>query len=397
MSASIENIQEELRKHQLDGWLLYVWRDVNPVASGVLGLPEDQQRTRRAFYWIPGSGAPCKLQHAIEPHTLEQLPGEARRYLSYQSLQSELKEMLGGAKRIAMEYSENALIPTVSWVDGGLLELVRSFGIQVASSAELIQVFEATLSDLQIRSHIFAGERCRDIARRAFRLAMDRIRDEKPIREMELQAFIMQQFEEHRLQTDHAPIVAIDAHASDPHYDPSMGGDAEIVEGTVLLIDLWARQADMARAIYADQTWMGFMGEKVPEQVQRVWELVRDARRAGYDFVAERLAKDERVEGREVDDVVRAPIEKAGYGEYFFHRTGHSITTSDHGSGANIDNLETKETRPLIPRTLFSIEPGVYLPEFGVRSENNVLITPENKPYLVEGTDQEELITFLTD
>lgn len=394
MRASIEAIQEQLRKQNLDGWFLYVWRDVNPVACTLLELPAGGQRTRRAYYWIPANGSPRKLQHAIEPHTLAHLPGEADRYLSYTSLQEGIANLLKGAKRVAMEYSPNCLIPTVSWVDAGTVEYVRSCGVQVASSAELIQFFEATLNDDQIATHFDASAKCRDIAHEGFAEVGRRIRAGKTVREFEIQSYLMDLFAKNDLITDHPPIVAANANASDPHYCPTAEKDEEIKAGDVLLIDLWARGNAPENCIYADQTWMGFIGAEadIPARVKEVWELARDARRAGFELVKSRLEAGETVYGWEVDDAVRKPIEDAGLGDYFIHRTGHSMSTVDHASGANIDNLETKELRPLIPRTLFSIEPGIYLPKFGVRTENNVLITEDNRAVLADDTDQENLI-----
>ncbi len=392
MKAPLQDVQAKLKELELDGWLLYVWRDVNPVAVAVLSLPEGQVRTRRCFYWIPAEGAPLKLLHRIEPFTLAHLPGEERRYLSYISLREALEEILRDARRIAMEYSPQGAIPTVSWVDAGMVELVRGCGVEVVSSADLIQYFEATLTDAQISTHFIAAERCRTIAAEAFEEVGRKLRAGKRVRETDVQAFIMRRFDELDLTTDHPPIVAADANASNPHYNPKPGEDSLIVPGQVLLIDLWAKLHEEV-AVYADQTWMGVIGAgPVPPRVQEVWELVRDARRAGWKLVQDRYAHGEPVHGWEVDEACRLRIEEAGYGEYFTHRTGHSITTEGHGSGANMDNLETRELRCLIPRTLFSIEPGVYLPEFGIRSEFNVLIDPLGAVVVAEGTDQEDLI-----
>jgi Xaa-Pro aminopeptidase len=394
MTHSIETIQEQLKKLNVDGWLLYVWRDRNPTALATLGMPPEGHISRRAFYFIPTVGEPRKLQHSIEPHTLEHLPGSEIKYLSYQSLQSQLKVLIGDAKKIAMEYSPNALIPTVAWVDAGTIELVRSFGVEIESSAELIQQFEAVLSDDQIESHMRAAVAIRDIAREGFEYVHAMLVTGTMVREYDVQQLIMRRFEENHLITDHPPIVAANKHASDPHYCPEPGSDSEFEPGDIILIDLWAREDDNPLSIIADETWMGYMGTTVPDKMQEVWETARDARRAGFNLVQSRMEQGQAVHGWEVDDAVRAPIVAEGYGDYFIHRTGHSITTETHGSGANIDNLETKELRPLIPRTLFSLEPGIYLPEFGVRTENDVLITPDGRPIVADGCDQEDLITF---
>jgi Xaa-Pro aminopeptidase len=391
MRASIEQIQERLQQLKIDGWLFHVWRNVNPVAITTLGLDEEDMRTRRCYYFVPAEGEPRKLQHAIEPHSLSHLPGQSMQYLSYQSLRRQIGAILGSTKTIAMEYSHNCLIPTVSWVDAGTIELVRSTGVEIVSSAELIQYFEATLDDEQISSHFRASEHCRKIAHDAFAEIGRRIRDGKAPTEYEIQKYIMNRFEAEDLIWDGDPIVAANAHASDPHYSPDPEHSSTLKEGDLILIDLWSKETQ-AGAVYADQTWMGYIGDTPPADRIEIWELVRDARRAGMKLIEDRIATGDSVHGWEVDDAVRKVIVDAGHGEAFIHRTGHSITTLDHGSGANIDNLETKDLRPLIPRTCFSIEPGVYLPEFGVRSENNVMIMPDGGMKIAEGCDQKDLI-----
>lgn len=391
MATNIEAIQIKLREEKLDGWLFHIWRNVNPVAIATLGLSEEEMRSRRCYYFIPAEGTPKKLQHVIEPHSLESLPGEDHSYLSYTSLAEGLKTILSGAKTVAMEYSPNCLIPTVSWVDGGTIELVRSTGVEVVSSAELIQFFEATLSDEQIETHFSASELTKNIAYDAFAEVSRRMREGNAPTEYEIQQYITGRFREAGFVWEGDPIVAVNEHASDPHYSPPAEGSATLKPGDVLLIDLWAKH-DTSGAVYADQTWMGYLGEQPPAEVQQHWELVRDARRAGMALVEQRLSAGEPVHGWEVDDATRAVIVEAGVADYFIHRTGHSITTADHGNGANIDNLETKDLRPIIPRTCFSIEPGVYLPKVGMRSENNVVIMPDGTPRIAEGCDQEDLI-----
>lgn len=391
MDSKIKAIQAKLKEEKLDGWLFYIFRETNPVAESVLELPVGQHRSRRCYYWIGAEGNPVKLMHRIEPHTIENLPGETRFYLSYQSLREELSNIVNGVNRIAMEYSPDCMIPTVSWVDGGTIDFIRSLGVNVESSAELIQYFEATLDDDQIDSHLKAAILLRDIVKQAHNLIGNQLKYGEKVTEYQIQQFIMQRFADEGLETDHGPIVAVNAHASDPHYEPVATREDFIQAGDMLLIDLWARFKNDT-AIYADETWMAYIGnDPVPQKMQEVWEVVRNARQAGYHFVKERYAKGEDVYGWEVDDATREVVEKAGYGEYFFHRTGHSIGLVTHGNGANIDNLETKELRRLIPRTLFSIEPGVYLPEFGVRSEFDVLIDADGVVRIAEGTDQMEL------
>lgn len=391
MSLNIEKIQSKLNELNLQGWLLHIWRNVNPVAIGALGLSEEGLRSRRCYYLIPAKGEPKKLLHAIEPDSLAALPGSDQSYTSHKELKERLAGMMKGMTAVAMEYSPECHIPTASWVDAGTVEMVRSLGVEVVSSAELVQYFEATLSDEQIASHFSAAELCKNIAADAFEEAGKAIRKGKPLREYDLQQWILERFRQANLEWEGEPIIGVNGNAANPHYSPTAEKSSEIKAGDVLLIDLWAKGKE-AGSVYADQTWMGFMGENPPAKVKEVWELVRDARRAGYALVTRRIAAGEVVRGCEVDDATREVIVKAGFGDYFYHRTGHSITWTDHGNGANMDNLETHDDRPIIPRTCFSIEPGVYIPEFGVRSENNVMIMPDGTPKLADGTDQEDLI-----
>lgn len=392
MKHPVEAIQRELVRQGLDGWLLFVFRTTNPVADSLLGLPADGVRTRRCFYWIPRSGEPARLQHRIESATLAGLPGKVVEYLSHESLRHGLETILQGATRIAMEYSPMGAIPTVSWVDGGTLELVRDLGKTVVSSAELIQFFEATLTAQQEQDHLEAAEALRLIAREAFREAGRAIRRGEPMTEYALQQWIMGRFAASGLATDHPPIVGVDGNAGNPHYEPAAEDSAWITEDRVLLVDLWARP-DRPGSVYADQTWMGWTGRQAPpERVVHLWTVVRDARDAALELVRTRRAEGRVVLGWEVDQAARDVITTAGLGEHFIHRTGHSMHTVDHASGANMDNLETRELRPLIPCTLFSIEPGVYLPDLGFRSEINVLLDSAGEVIVAEGTLQRDLL-----
>jgi len=392
MRFDIAEIQEQLRYQALDGWLLYLLRGQNPTAVEILGLPRDVLRTRRCFYWIPREGAPVKLLHRIEPASLDGLPGEERFYLSYRSLESSLDELLRGSAEIAMEYSPRCAIPTVSLVDGGTLELVRDCGVRIASSADLVQAFQARLTRDQVISHLEAAAVCRDTAREVFHEVERRLRAGETVRETEIRRFILDRFASAGLRTAHPPIVAGGAHSGNPHYAPG-GPEDLITPGQVLLVDLWAK-CETEGAVYADQTWMGYTGREAPPPIQRAWQLVRDARRASWRLISERYAAGDPVCGWEADDCARGIIEGAGLGEHFIHRTGHSIGEEDHGGGANLDNLETRELRRLIPGTLFSIEPGLYFDDFGVRSEFNVLISLEGEVLVAEGTDQQDLFLW---
>lgn len=392
MPLPIDAIQQRLVDEGLDGWLLVLFKEQNVLAARLLRRPAGQHRSRRAYYWIPAAGQPVKLQHAIERRTLVDLPGEERVYLSHPSLHAELERLLAGRRRVALEYSPMGAIPAVSLVDGGTLDLVRSFGVEPVSSADLLQWFEARLDEGQLASHLEAAGLLMELAQEAFSFVQAHLAADELVDEVEVQHLLLEGFAANGLICDHPPIVAAGAHAGDPHYEPGHAPGL-IGRNQVLLIDLWAK-FDRPRAVYADQTWMGFTGAEPPAEVRKVWETVRDARRAGWRFVADRLEEGQPVEGREVDDVVRAVVTEAGFGEAFTHRTGHSIGEETHGAGANIDNLETCETRRLIPGSVFSLEPGVYLPEFGVRSEFDLLIDDEGRLFAAEGTDQDELFTM---
>lgn len=392
MSLPIDAIQQRLHEEGLDGWLLALFKEQNALAARLLRRPAGQHRSRRAFYWIPASGSPVKLQHAIERRTLADLPGEERVYLSHPSLREELGRLLAGRGRVALEYSPMGAIPAVSLVDAGTVDLVRSFGAEPVSSADLLQWFEARLDDDQLGSHLEAAGLLKELAQEAFSFVQAHLAAGEPVDEVEVQHLLLEGFATAGLVCDHPPIVAAGPHAGDPHYEPGHAPGL-IARDQVLLIDLWAK-LDRPRAVYADQTWMGYTGAAPPAEVRRVWETVRDARRAGWRFVLERVEAGRPIEGREVDDVVRAVVDGAGFGAAFTHRTGHSIGEETHGAGANIDNLETCETRRLIPGSVFSLEPGVYLKEFGVRSEFDLLIDDEGRVFAAEGTDQDELFTM---
>lgn len=390
MPFPLAEVQQKLRESGLDGWLLYVYQNRNPIAARVLDLSRDQIRTRRAFYWIPAKGDPIRLEHKIESRTFASLPGQPRSYLSYQSLAKELGRLLAGSKRITMEYSPLGMLHPMSFVDAGTLELVTQTGVEVLSSASLVQYFVARLSAEQIESHRQAAERVRDIARGAFKLVEQELKAGRKLTEEDVQQHILQQFSAAGMVTDHDPIVARGAHAGNPHHDPK-GKHARIEAGQLLLIDLWAK-ADKPGAVFADQTWMGFTGMDVPEEIQAAWVLVRDARRSVKNLISARFAVGKEIQGWEADDIARSRITEGGFGDRFVHRTGHSISDSVHGPGANLDNLETREERPLIPGTIMSVEPGIYTRGWGIRSENNIVIDLDGSVWVADGTDQDAFI-----
>ncbi|MGE0682033.1 MAG: M24 family metallopeptidase [Candidatus Binatia bacterium] len=390
----LNEIQEALRQggqtgqEELDGWLFCDFRGSDPLAYGILGLDSGQISTRRWYYYIPNTGDPVGVVSSVEPHRLDSLPGKKRVFLSWQQLHAALAEILQGARRIAMQYSPGNAIPYVSRVDAGTIELVRHLGVEVVSSADLVQRFEAVWSAEQWQSHLRAAKGVRETVDAAFAY----IRQHTPVSEYAVQQFIVQCFRDRGLVTNHPPIVAINAHSADPHFEPTP--DSGLIRpGDFVLIDLWAKEPD---GVYADYTWTGFMGKNVPERYQKIFTIVRDARDAAIALVEERINREQSFRGYEVDAAARRVITDAGYGEYFVHRTGHSIGEEVHGNGANMDGLETRDERCVLPGTCFSIEPGIYLAgEFGVRSEVNVYVT--EREAIVTGTPmQTELVSILT-
>ena len=377
---SLAALQSALDKAGLDGWLLYDFHGLNPVAVGMLELPG--MTTRRFFVYIPRTGMPVAITHAIEQGPWLEWPANWRKekYSSWRTLESLLAGLVKG-KRVAMEYSPGDAVPYLDRVPAGVIEMVRSAGATVVTSADLVSRFYAVWTDDQRASHERASRAVSTIGQQAIRLAGSRADSASPLTEHALQKWIMERFDSGGLEADHGPIVAIGPNAANPHYEPTAASSATIKRGDILLVDLWAREKN---GVFADQTWMGSLGAP-SERDTKVWLAVRDARDAAISLLRERLDAHKPVRGGEVDDAARAVITQRGYGEHFIHRTGHSIDPRDlHGSGPHIDNLETREERELIPGVGFSIEPGIYLPgDVGMRSEVNgfigtdgVLITP---------------------
>ncbi|HEY3967829.1 MAG TPA: M24 family metallopeptidase [Planctomycetaceae bacterium] len=384
-------VQAALRKFQFDGWLLCDFRGSNILARRILDLAERPLMSRRFFYYVPAQGAPRKLVHRIETGALDHLPGEKKVYLRWQELEAGLKGMLAGARRLAMEYSPRNANPYVSRVDAGLVELVRSFGTDVASSGDLVQLFEAAWDDEQWKMHQEAAVHTDTAYARAWRFIAERIRRRETVTERQVQEEIVRHFTEHGMFADHAPIVGVGPHSGDPHYET---GDAPLHEGDFVLVDLWAK-LNRPRAVYSDLTRVGFIGADVPARFEEIFRIVAGARDAAIARVKSGFAAGEALQGWQVDQAARDVITQAGYGEAFVHRTGHSIGQETHGNGANMDNLETHEERRVLRRTCFSIEPGIYLPEFGVRSEINVFIDGEGRVHVTGGELQREVVPIL--
>ena len=369
----LAKIQQEIRNQGLDGWLFFDHHLRDPLAYRVLGLTPPRTPTRRWYYLIPATGEPRGLEHRIERGMTGSLPGEKLPYSSWVEQVEGLRTITAGLKRIAMQYSPMCAIPLVSMVDAGTVELVRSVGVEVVSSAELIQAFEARWTPEALESHLEAGRRVDKVRAQAFALVRERTRNGVPLREVVVKILVRQGFAEAGLITDHGPIVGVNANASNPHYEPTEEASAPVRPGDWVLIDMWAK-LDRPDAVYYDITWTGFCGDRPPEEMSKVFEIVKNARDAAILRVTQAVAAGQPLHGFEVDDACRAVIVTAGYGEYFTHRTGHSIGVEVHGNGANMDNLENHDVRRVAPWTCFSIEPGIYLPNFGVRSEINMFV-----------------------
>ena len=369
-SSLIQSVQEALHRLFVPGWLFYGFQRIDPLALRILGFPEDAHISRRWFYLVPDRGEPRKLVHRIEAFQLDHLPGSQRVYLRWGELKSELARLLRGHDRVAMQYSPECGIPYVSRIDAGTVELVRSTGVEVISSGDLIQLFEAVLTAQQAEQHRETAGELTEIVNDTFQDTAEKIQSGRSLLEYEVQQSILSAFENHGLVCDHAPIVAVNGHSGNPHYCPPVEGSGRISSGDFLLIDLWARPA---AGVYADITWTGFFGPTVPGPIEQAFDIVRRARDRGVEFLDETLALGREVQGWQVDDQVRAVIEEAGFGDFFVHRTGHNIGREVHGNGVNFDNLESHDTRKVIPGVLCSLEPGIYLEDFGVRTEINVL------------------------
>jgi Xaa-Pro dipeptidase len=391
MSADIPGIQNDLRAAKLDGWLFYDFRGRDPIAQRILALPE-HMRTRRWFYFVPAKGTPKKLVHKIESESLAALPGETLYYAGQDELRKNVGKILGRAKNVAMQYSPKNAIPYVAMVDAGTIELVRSSGAKVVSSADLVQKYEACWSAEQLESHQSAGVAIDRIVREAFQLAAQSVREKKTLTEFDLKNWILKEFEAAGIWAEEGPDIAVNAHASDPHYGPTAESASPIREGDLLLLDIWGKKK-AAGSVYYDVTWIGYLGAKVPEKYAKVFGVVREARDRAVDLIRKSIAAGKPVQGWQVDKAARSVIEKAGYGKYFFHRTGHSLGEKVHGNGVNMDGLETHDSRHLIARTCNSIEPGIYLSDFGIRSEVNVYI--DEREARVTGAVQNEILALL--
>ena len=383
-------IQSALVERNIDAWLFYDHHHRDPISYRVLGLPESLMVTRRWYYLIPAKGEPVKLVHKIESGHLDSLPGKKSQYAGWQELFDGLKHMLAAYRNIAMQYSPNNIVFTVSMVDAGTADLIRGLGKNIVSSADLVAQFEATWSDEQIKTHFEARDVVDALTAAAFQEIGRRVRN-GGTHEHEIQQWFMEAFARENMVTDDPPIVAVNANSGNPHYEPRADHPVPIREGDLVLLDVWAKK-NRPGAVYYDITWMGFVGKAPFERQREIFRIVRDARDIGVKTVQDAVAARKPIAGWQVDQAVRGHIRQAHYGDYFIHRTGHSIGTEVHSNGANMDDLEIHDERRILPNSCFSIEPGIYLPEFGVRSEVNVLV--RNGRAEVTGKIQKEIVVI---
>ncbi|HKX83368.1 MAG TPA: M24 family metallopeptidase [Pyrinomonadaceae bacterium] len=390
----VTEIQSALQKAKLDGWLFYDFRGSDILIPRILRT-DRMGGSRRWFYYIPAKGEPTKVVHAIEPGQLDALPGKKLIYREWQQIESNLKQAINGSKakpRVAMEYSPNNDIPYISRVDAGTIEMVRSLGVHVVTSADLVQQFEAVWTPDQLAMHSEAAGKMQKIIIEAFAEIKRRINANEPTTENDVQAFMMKRYEEEGMNPS-PMIVAVNANAASPHYFPRQGKGAVIKRGDLVLIDT-VTKVKKPKAPAADLTWVGYVGETVPEEYVKIWNVVFDAQQSAFNFVKNSFQTHKTITGAQVDDVSRGVIRKAGYADQFLHRTGHSIGEEGHGNGANIDNLETRDSRSLIARTAFSIEPGIYLEgKFGIRSEIDVYVSGNDA--IITAPHQTEIVAIM--
>jgi len=396
MIEKIHSIQSTLKEQQVDGWLFYDFWKRNELAQRILEFPHHVLNTRRFFYLVPAQGEPKKLVHSIERWNLDHLPGDKAIFLSWQSLEEGLRKMLAGLRTVAMEYSPGNAIPYISKTDAGTVEMVKATGVKVVSSMNLTQYFESRWTDEAHRDNVETARIMRSVVDKTFAFMKDRLSVQRSrLTEYDVQQFMWKLFQENDLTADEAPNCSVNANSGNPHYEPTKDVHSELHEGDFVLIDLWSKK-NKPGSTFNDITWVGYLGASVPEKYTKIFDIVKGSRDAAVDFLKKSFAEKKEVRGCDVDDVARNHIEKHGYGKYFIHRTGHSITEDLHGSGVNIDNLETHDERTIIPETSFSIEPGIYfIGDFGVRSEIDVYITKDREVVVLGEPRQQEVVAIL--
>jgi Xaa-Pro dipeptidase len=392
---NLQKVQDILTKMNFDAWLFYDFRGSNDLAHQILNISPHAHLTRRLFYFVPKEGNPIKILNGIEAFHLDHLPGGKLIYSSHKSLHDHLNKVLSNVKVIAMEYSPMNSIPYVSKVDAGTIEYLKTFGVEIKCSGDLISMFGARWTEDQFEENKIAAKALYDIVNLSFNFIKKEIKSGNVLNEYLVQKFILDEFIKRNMVTDSDPIVAVNENSANPHYAPDKDIHKEIKPGDFILIDLWAKM-NTQEATFADITWTGFVGEHVPEKYVSIFNIVAAARDAAYNLIELRFSDHKNIRGFEVDDAARKIISDAGYSDYFIHRTGHSITTEVHGGGAHMDNFETKDERLILPSTSFSIEPGIYLSgDFGVRSEIDVYITSSGKVISTGGERQKEIVPIL--
>ncbi len=391
MPLDVAAVQQSLKAEGLDGWLLYDFHGSNPIAARLVGTANGaKMTTRRWFYLVPASGEPRGLVHAIERQTLDALPGEKTIYAGRQQLDAGLTKLLSGVKRVAMEYSRDCAIPYISRIDAGTVELVRSRGIDVESSGDLVQRFEAVWDEAALATHREASAALYRVKDRAFELIAGRVGDGDALTEFAVQQQMASWFEEEGLVSDSAPVVAAQENAGDPHYLPTARRSRPIRKGELVLLDLWGKKKENPQAVYADITWVGFTGPEVPPQMARAFGAIGQARDAAVALVQESARQQRDLRGWQVDRAARQVLEQAGFGERILHRTGHNLGREVHGNGVHMDDFESHDDRRLLPGTGFTIEPGLYFESFGVRTEINMYYG--QREALVTGPAQTEIV-----
>ncbi len=369
-------IQGALREQKIPAWLFYGFQNQDPIALRILGVDPGKLSTRRWFYLVPAEGEPRKLVHGVEPERLDHLPGEKIVYSRWSELEAGLRKILSGFSSVAMQYSPKNAVPYISRVDAGLVELIRSFGVEVVSSADLVQVVEAAWSGEQLDGHRRTASILKKLVDESFTEIASRLSSGREVSEYDIQQSLLRGYAENNLFAETPPIVAVNENASNPHYEPTAERFSAIREKDLVLLDVWAKEK-APDSVYADITWMGYAGSIVPDEYAKVFEVIREARDKGFEAVKNAFSAGHPIRGCDVDDVVRGYVAGRGYEKYFIHRTGHSIGVEDHANGANMDNFETRDERRLIPHTAFTIEPGIYLPRFGMRTEINIYLSEE--------------------
>lgn len=394
--ATFSDIQQIIQRYGFDAWVLYDFRGSNSIAWNMANLPADAHCTRRWMLVLPAQGEPVKIVHAMERLPLEHVQAREVLYSRKEEWEQAVASQLANFSTIAMEYSPNGELPVIGRVDAGTVEWLRSLGLTIASSADLAQEFTAVWTEKQLTENLQTAKKLREMMMYGFEFIRHNLQQKQQFNEYDVQAAILEQFDKAGLVTDTPPIVSINANAANPHYAPSATQNSPIVYGDTILIDMWAKTAD-PDSTYADITWMGYAGEIVPDRVASLFAVIRDARNAVVEELRRSIAANDGIRGCDLDDVARAVVDKAGYGQFFFHRTGHNITTEIHGAGVNIDNYETRDTRRILPMTSFSVEPGIYIRgDIGLRTEIDVVLDAAGQILIPSEPMQQEVLALLS-